>query len=154
MKFRMVDRITDWQSRRSIRGVKSVSFEEYSLGVPFGDEPALPQSLLLEAMFQLGNWLIVLSSDFMRTGLLVRTQKVQFLDVLRPGERMLMAIDVRSYRDDGVLFDGRATAGERLLAVGTGCLATPSELARYFDPDYLRALFEQIHKPEDDTSEG
>ena len=154
MKFRMVDRITDWHSRRSIRGVKSVSFEEYSLGAALGDEPALPQSLLLEAMFQLGNWLIVLSSDFVRMGLLVRTQEVRFFDVLRPGERLVMAIAVRSYRDDGVLFDGTATSGDRLIAVGKGCLATPSELAPYFDPDYLRALFAQIYRPEGAVFEG
>lgn len=154
MKFRMVDRILDWQCRRSIRGVKNVSFEEYRLKAPFGDAPALPQSLLIEAMFQLGNWLIVLSSDFQRMGLLVRTQEIQFHDVLRPGERLLMTVEVRSYRDDGVLFDGRATAGERVVAVGTGCLATPLDLAGYFNPDDLRVLFDQIYQPEGETPAG
>ena len=154
MKFRMVDRITDWQSGRSIRGIKSVSFEEYKLNARLGGEPALPQSLLLEAMFQLGNWLIVLSSDFVRIGLLVRTQEVQFLDVLRPGEQLLMNIDVRSYRDDGVVFDGRATVGDRTVAVGTGCLATPLALDQYFDPEAMRALFDQIYKPKDPAAGG
>ena len=69
MKLRMVDRILDWKPRRSIVGVKAVSFEEYSLKSPWGRKAALPESLLVEALFQLGNWLIMLSSDFTQMGL-------------------------------------------------------------------------------------
>ena len=64
MKFRMVDRILAWQPRRSIRGLKVASFEEYQLKEPLADEPCLPETLLVESLFQLGNWLVVLTSDF------------------------------------------------------------------------------------------
>ena len=148
MKFRMVDRILEWQPQRCIRGVKNVSFEEYNLPPLFGHQPALPHSLLLEALFQLGNWLIVLSSEFQCMGLVVRTQQVRFHDLLRPGESLHMAITVRSYRPDGVLFDGQAQTDGRLIADGTGCLATPTALDHYCDPEELRAYFAQIHQPE------
>ncbi len=147
MKFRMVDRILSWEPRKSIRGLKTVSFEEYNLKAPFGDEPRLPESLLVESLFQLGNWLIMLSSDFTEMGLVVRFQEVRFDAPLRPGGRMLMELEVLSYRSDGVLFDGRAFDGDHLIGTGRGCLATPVPLTDYFDPENLKVLFSEIHRP-------
>lgn len=147
MKFRMIDRVLSWQPRTSIRGVKTVSFEEYSLPLRLGRAPGLPDSLLLESLFQLGNWLIVLSSDFTRMGLIVRLTSVEFRRSLRPGERMLVQADARSYREDGVLFDGVARVGNEVIASGHGCLATPVPLAEYHDPADLRVLFSEIHRP-------
>jgi 3-hydroxyacyl-[acyl-carrier-protein] dehydratase len=147
MKFRMVDRIVSWEPRQRIAGVKAVSFEEYCLKAPFGGPPALPESLLLEALFQLGNWLVVLSTDFQRMGMIVRIGEVRFDDVLRPGQRLDMAVTARSFRDDGVLLDGQAAVGGKAIAHGTGCLAVPVALADYADPADLRVLFSEIHRP-------
>jgi 3-hydroxyacyl-[acyl-carrier-protein] dehydratase len=147
MKFRMVDRILDWQPRRSIRGVKVASFEEYQLREPLADEPCLPETLLVEGLFQLGNWLVMLSSDFTEMGLVVRFEEIRFVSRVRPGESVRMEIEARSYRGDGVVLDGRATVGGLLIAEGRGCLATPVPLADYHDPDSLRVLFSEIYRP-------
>ena len=144
MKFRMVDRITHWEPRRQIRGIKTVSFEEYNLRSPFGDEPCLPETLLLESLFQLGNWLIMLSSDFTQMGLLVRWQEMQFDSRLRPGEQLRMQVDVVTYRNDGVQFNGSGWIGDRLVGSGRGCLATFADLQAYHDPDDLRVLYSEI----------
>ena len=113
MKFRMVDRILAWQPRQSIRGVKVVSFEEYQYKEPLADEPCLPESLLVESLFQLGNWLVVLSSDFTEMALVVRFEEIRFAGRLRPGESLRMEVEVRSYRSDGVVLDGRGLVGTR-----------------------------------------
>jgi len=147
MKFRMVDRIMAWQPRRSITGVKAVSFEEYSLKSPWGSGAALPESLVMEGLFQLGNWLIVLSSDFTQMGLLVRIEEVQFHEPLGPGQSLRMDIEVASYRNDGVAFNGVATAAGRLIASGRGCLATPVALERFHNPADLKVLLSEIHRP-------
>ena len=147
MKFRMVDRITGFQPRESIRGVKTVSFEEYQLKAPLADEPRLPESLLMESVFQLGNWLIMLSSDFSQMGLLVRVQQVQFHGLVRPGQSVEMDVRVKRYRDDGVLFDGQATIGDDVIAVGTDCLATCVPLCEYRDPSDVKVLFSEIYRP-------
>jgi 3-hydroxymyristoyl/3-hydroxydecanoyl-(acyl carrier protein) dehydratase len=146
MKFRFVDRILAWTPRRAIRGVKTVSFEEYQLKAAFGGEPALPESLLVEGLFQLGNWLIVLSSGFAEMAL--RFEEVRFHDALRPGQAVRMEAVVRSWRTDGVLFDGLASAGGRTIAEGRGCLAAPVALADYCDPADLQVLFSEIYRPE------
>lgn len=147
MKFRMVDCILHWEPRRSIRGIKSVSFEEYQLRGPLGDEPCLPESLMLESLFQLGNWLIVLTSDYRQMGMIVRIDEVRWRRRLRPGERLEMEAIVRSYRDDGVLFDGQATSDGEEIALGRGCLASPVPLAEYSSPEDLQTLFSEIYRP-------
>ena len=147
MKFRLVDRILDWRSRRSIAGIKAVSFEEYSLRAPWGGEPSLPESLVMESLFQLGNWLIVLSSDFTQMGLLVRVEEVRFHELLGPGQNLRMDVEVVAYRGDGVVFNGEALAGSRRIASGRGCLAAPVDLADFHDPADLRVLFSEIHRP-------
>jgi len=148
MKFRMVDRIIDYEPGKSIRGVKTVSFEEYQLKSALDNSPCLPESLIMESFFQLGNWLIMLTSDFLQMGLLVRTNEIRFEHQVGPGENMLMEICVRSYRDDGVLFDGKAIANEKVIAKGTGCLATITKLDEYYDPEDLKVLFSEIYRPE------
>jgi len=152
MKFRMVDRIFSWQRRRGIRGAKAVSFEEYSLKHAFGGPAHLPETLLMEGLFQLGNWLVVLSSDFTRMALVVRVGQVRFDERLRPGERLDMEVTVRRFRDDAICFDGVARVDGRQIAAGTGCLAVPDDLARYHDPEDLRVLFSEIYRPQESGS--
>lgn len=148
MKFRMVDRIIDFVPEKSIRGIKTVSFEEYQLKSAFGGDPALPETLLMESFFQLGNWLIMLSSDFSQMGLLVRTNEVLFERPLRPGQSMLINVEVKRYRDDGILFDGTAFVDGQKIAMGKGCLATVVSLSDYYDPEDLEMLFSEIYRPE------
>jgi 3-hydroxymyristoyl/3-hydroxydecanoyl-(acyl carrier protein) dehydratase len=145
MKFRMVDRILAWEPRRAIRGTKAVSFEEYELRERLGDEPCLPESLVMEAMFQLGNWLVVLSTDFARMAVVVQWEEVRFFDRLRPGQRLLMEVVVRTWREDGIVLDGSALDGAKTIATGRRCLAVPVPLADYHDADDLRVLFSEIH---------
>jgi 3-hydroxymyristoyl/3-hydroxydecanoyl-(acyl carrier protein) dehydratase len=145
MKFRMIDRILAWEPRRSIRGIKAVSFEEYELRERLGDEPCLPESLAMEAIFQLGNWLGILSSDFTQMGQVVQWDEVQFLGRFRPGRRLHMEVEVRRWRDDGIVLDGSASDGTGVIAAGRRCLAVPVPLAEYQDPDDLRVLYSEIY---------
>lgn len=150
MKFRMVDRIVSFDPGKSISGVKAVSFEEYQLKSVFAAQPSLPESLIMESFFQLGNWLIMLTSDFSQMGLLLRTNEVCFKQPLKPGRSMFMEVNVRSYRDDGILFDGKASVNQQLIAYGKGCLASPVSLAEYYNPEDLKVLFSEIYRPEID----
>ena len=148
MKFRMVDRILTWEPRRTISGIKAVAFEEYELRERLGDEPCLPESLVMESLFQLGNWLVVLSTDYAQMSLIVRWDEVRFLERLRPGQRLHMDVVVRTWRDDGIVFDGSASDGHRVVATGSRFLAVPANLTDYHDPDDLRVLYSEIHVDE------
>jgi 3-hydroxyacyl-[acyl-carrier-protein] dehydratase len=147
MKFRLVDKITSWDRWRSISGIKTVSFEEYSLKEAFGERPRLPELLLLESFLQLGNWLIVLSSDFELMGMAVRISQVRFVDPLLPGRRLELEVRLTRRREDGFEFAGEGYVDGRSVICGLGCLASPVPLAEYQSPEDMRVLFSEIYEP-------
>ncbi len=147
MKFRLVDKILSWTPHQRISGLKAVSFEEYSLKAAFGDEARLPETLLLESFLQLGNWLILLSSDFNRMGMVVRLSEVRFHEHLLPGQQVRMDVSFARHHDDGFELSGQGCVAGRPIITGMGCLAVPVPAAEYVNPDDLRVLFEEIYQP-------
>jgi 3-hydroxymyristoyl/3-hydroxydecanoyl-(acyl carrier protein) dehydratase len=147
MKFRFVDKITSWSPYQRIAGVKVVSFEEYSLKESFGDEPRLPETLLLESFLQLGNWLILLSSDFKEIGMAVRISEVRFHGFVAPGQRLQMAVNLARRREDGYELTGEGRVNGRTIISGLGCLAVPVPAVELMDPDDMRVLFSEIYEP-------
>ncbi len=148
MKFRFVDKILSWTPHERIVGVKAVSFEEYSLKEAFGDEPRLPETLLLESFLQLGNWLILLSSDFQQMGMVVRISEVRFHDALRPGQQLKMEVKLARQHEDGFELSGEGRLNGRAVISGLGCLAAPVPAAEYVNSDDMRVLFSEIYEPE------
>jgi 3-hydroxymyristoyl/3-hydroxydecanoyl-(acyl carrier protein) dehydratase len=146
MKFRMVDRIAEWEPREVIRGIKTVSFEEYELREPLGYEPYLPESLILESLFQLANWLVILSTDYRQMCIGAQWDEARFLDTLRPGSRMAMEVTVSGWRDDSVIVDGKVSDGRTTVVTVRRCLAAFVPLADYYDPEDLRVLYSEIHR--------
>ncbi|SPE59138.1 putative hydroxymyristoyl-(Acyl carrier protein) dehydratase [Verrucomicrobia bacterium] len=147
MKFRLVDKITSWAAWQNITGVKAVSFEEYSLKEAFGEPPRLPELLLLESFLQLGNWLVMLSSDFRQMGMLARISEVRFQGSLLPGQRLQLEVRMNRRRDEGFELAGQGQADGRSLISGTGCVAALAPLAEYQNPEDLRVLFSEIYEP-------
>jgi 3-hydroxyacyl-[acyl-carrier-protein] dehydratase len=147
MKFRLVDKITSWAPWQNISGIKAVSFEEYSLKEAFGERPRLPEMLLLESFLQLGNWLVMLSSDFQQMGAVARISEVRFQDYLLPGQRLQLEVRVTRRREDGFELAGQGLVDGRNVISGLGCLAKPVHLVEYLDPDDMRVLFSEIYEP-------
>jgi 3-hydroxyacyl-[acyl-carrier-protein] dehydratase len=147
MKFRLVDSILAYKAKQSIRGIKAVSFEEYQLKQAFSETPALPESLLMESLFQLSSWLIMLSSDFTETGFVVQISRIEFHDQLKPGEHLILNIHVQDYQTDSIEFDGQADSGDRSIASCTGCTARLVAIDEYYSPSDMRVLFSEIYRP-------
>jgi 3-hydroxyacyl-[acyl-carrier-protein] dehydratase len=144
MKFRLVDRIVGWSPLNRIQGVKAVSFEEYSLKDAWGDEAHLPETLVLESLLQLGNWLILLSSDFRKLGLVVRIQQAQFHRRVRPGERLDLEVVLTRQRADGFELAGEGRVEGQCVVSGFGCLAAPVAAVEYTNPEDLRVLAAEL----------
>lgn len=146
MKFRFVDRITAWTPHQRICGVKVVSFEEYSLKEPFGDEGRLPETLLLECLLQLGNWLILLSSDFQQMGAMVKLGRVEFHESLRLGQTLSMEVSLRQSREEGFVLTGAGCVNGHTVISGLDCLAVAVAAKDFVDPSALRVLFSEIYQ--------
>jgi 3-hydroxymyristoyl/3-hydroxydecanoyl-(acyl carrier protein) dehydratase len=126
-----------------------VSFEEYCLKESFGDEPRLPETLLLESFLQLGNWLILLSSDFKEASMVVRISEVRFDGYLLPGQQLQMKVTLARQRDDGYELTGEGRVNGRTIISGLGCLAVPVLATELVNPADLRVLFSEIYEPEE-----
>ena len=148
MRFRLVDRILSWESRKSICGLRAVPYADTALKAFAGDGLHLPESLLLEGFFQLGNWLITLTSDFTAMGLILRARSVTFDGLALPGDVVRMEAHIQSYRESGVLLSGVGHVDGRRVCTGTACIAGLVPLAEYVDPDEMRALYQEIYRPE------
>jgi len=147
MKFRLVDKITSWAAWQSISGVKAVSFEEYSLKEAFGKQPRLPEMLLLESFLQLGNWLVMLSSDFNQMGMVARISEVRFHGSLLPGQTLQLEVRLIRRREDGFELAGQGQADGHNVISGAGCVAALAPLAEYESPEDMRVLFSEIFEP-------
>jgi 3-hydroxymyristoyl/3-hydroxydecanoyl-(acyl carrier protein) dehydratase len=148
MRFRLVDRILSWEARQRIAGLKAVTYAECALKESWGGGLRLPDSLLFESIFQLGNWLIMLSSDFSSLGLIIRARRIQALGQARPGDVMRMEVAVQRYRDDGVMLNGTGSIEGRPVCVGEGCIAALAPLADFVDPEEMRRLYRELHRPD------
>lgn len=148
MKFRLIDKITSWAPWQNITGVKAVSFEEYSIKEAFGEKPQLPEMLLLESFLQLGNWLVVLSSDFRQMGMVARISGVRFHDRLLPGQRLQLEVSLVRRKDDGFELAGEGQVEGKSVISGAGCVATLVPLTEYQNPDDMRILFSEIYEPQ------
>ena len=148
MKFRMIDRILDWQPAQSIRGVKTVSLEEYFIKSAIDDRPCLPESLLLAAVQELANWFIILASDFTRVGILADAREIRFLQPLRPGESLRINLTARTLDERSFSFDARGRVGPRTVIEADSCRNETLPLPDLLDPDFMRVLFSEIHRPE------
>ena len=144
MRFRLVDKILSLQSGRLIETVKAVSFEEYQLCHPLGIDEQWVPTLLVEAMLQSGNWLIIASSDFTQLGLVVQIKKINIKRPPGRGERVRFEVGISSLRSEAALLEGRGWIGDEEVIEGIGCIATLAPLAQFEDPDDLRVIFSEI----------
>jgi 3-hydroxyacyl-[acyl-carrier-protein] dehydratase len=149
VKFRLVDQILFWSPYQSIRGIKTVSFEEYGLKEAFGDEPHLPESLLVESVLQLGNWLILRSSDFNQMAMIVRIAKINFHGFLLPGQRLEMEVTLSRLHDGFFRMAGEGRVNGRTIVTGMDCLAVPAPAREFVDPEDARVVFSEIYRPEE-----
>jgi hypothetical protein len=139
MRLRFVDRLVELVPRASIRVEKCVSFEEAMLVRPSLGRGA-PPTLLLEWLGQASQLLVAESTGYSRLALLGSFARAAFGPALPAGERARVEIDVRAWRHDAAVFDGRVAFADGRAALTverTLCAFVPlDELA---DADDLRA---------------
>jgi 3-hydroxyacyl-[acyl-carrier-protein] dehydratase len=92
MRYLLIDRITEWNARELIAGIKNVAMTEDFLEFHFPRNPVMPGVLLLEAMAQLSGWLEAVSSEFRYWFLLTRVQRCKFYGFAFPGDQVRLEV--------------------------------------------------------------
>lgn len=136
MIFQLVDRIDGHTPWRTISARKFTSLSE---DIWEGSPPEMPPALVLESLGQAGGWLIMLSSQGAKRGLLVSIGEVTFGDPVRPGDVLELEGRIDSSSDEAAVMSGRATVAGRTVLEAAGLMCVLVEAATLEDPQRTEA---------------
>jgi 3-hydroxyacyl-[acyl-carrier-protein] dehydratase len=118
--FLLVDRIIELEPDKRIVGIKNVSFNERYLSRLPSQRPALPPTILTEAVAQVGA-ILILSKAENRERLIffMGIERVRYRHPVFPGDVVEIEARVRRLRSRMGQLDGLARVGDRLVVSGT-----------------------------------
>ena len=120
MRYFLIDRVTELAVGRRARGVKSVTLSDEILHDHFPDYPILPGMLVLEAMAQLGGFLLEMSRNRpgqpVRRALLAQVRQAKFHDTTGPGDQLDITVTLDSDLESAAQVRGVARVGDRRVA--------------------------------------
>ena len=118
--FLLVDRITELEVDKRIVGIKNVSLNEGYLSRQPGEPPALPPTILTEAVAQVGA-ILILSKPENREKLpfFMGIERVRYRQPVYPGDVVELEARVRRLRSRVGQLDGFARVNGRVVPSGT-----------------------------------
>ena len=118
--FLLVDRITELEPDKRIVGIKNVSQNERYLAQQAGEPPALPATILTEAVAQVGA-ILILSKPENREKLIffMGIERVRYRGAVRPGDVVEIEARVKRLRARMGQLDGFARVGGKVIVSGT-----------------------------------
>lgn len=118
MRFFLVDRVDELRPGEAVRGVKNITLSEDWCGDHFPDHPLYPGTLIVEALAQLGGFLVECSvrsgvAD-LRRAMLGQIEKAKFHRPCRPGDQVELRCKLLSTLEGAAQVEGEALVrGER-----------------------------------------
>jgi 3-hydroxyacyl-[acyl-carrier-protein] dehydratase len=118
--FLLVDRITELEPDKRIVGIKNVSLNERYLSHQSGGSPALPPTILTEAVAQVGA-ILILSKAENREKLIffMGIERVRYRHAVYPGDVVEIEARVKRLRSRMGQLDGFARVNGRAIVSGT-----------------------------------
>ena len=118
----LVDRITDMELKKSIKGFKNISISEPAFQGHFPGHPIYPGVLILEGMAQCGGVLALKSSDM--TDEEMKNKVIYFMSIdkaklrnpVRPGDRLDYELEVVRMKSSLMTLVGKAYVDGKLTA--------------------------------------
>lgn len=121
MRFFLIDKVTELLPGERARGLKAITLSDPILHDHFPDHPIMPGVLIVEAMAQLGGYL--LEATFHREGaglpdraLLTQIRQAKFYRPAGPGECLDVVVRVQATLDGAGQIEGEAHVGEARVA--------------------------------------
>ncbi len=117
--FLLVDRITELEPDKRIVGIKNVTLNERYLSTELSGPPALPPTILTEAIAQVGA-ILILSKPENRERLIyfMSIERVRYRRPVYPGEVVEIEARVKRLRSRMGQLEGVARVGGELVADG------------------------------------
>jgi 3-hydroxyacyl-[acyl-carrier-protein] dehydratase len=118
----LVDRITDMELKKSIKGFKNISISEPAFQGHFPGHPIYPGVLILEGMAQCGGVLALKSSDLtdeeMKNKVIyfMSIDKAKFRTPVKPGDRLDYELEVIKMKSSLMVLKGQAFIDGKICA--------------------------------------
>jgi 3-hydroxyacyl-[acyl-carrier-protein] dehydratase len=118
--FLLVDRITEFEPDKRIVGIKNVTLNERHLTLGGHDRPALPPTILTEAVAQVGA-IMILAKPENREKLIyfMGIERVRYRRPVHPGDQVVIEALVRRLRSRMGLLRGIARVDGNVVCEGT-----------------------------------
>jgi len=118
--FLLVDRITELEPDKRIVGIKNISASErYLSSVGHAARPALPPTILTEAIAQVGAILILSKRENRdRIPLFTGIERVRYRGAVYPGDVVVIEARVKRLRSRMGILTGHARVNRRVVAHG------------------------------------
>ena len=122
--FLLVDRITEFETDKRIVGIKNVSLNERFLAHRPGETPALPLTILTEAVAQVGAILILAKPENReRVPYFMGIERVRYRRPVHPGDVVVIEARVDRLRSRMGRLKGLARVGDEIVVEGTMAFA-------------------------------
>jgi len=115
MRWLWIDRFVEFQSKKSARAVKNLSFAEDHFRDHFPGYPVMPASLMLEGLAQAGGILVGEANDFREKVVLAKIPSAKMRREALAGEVLTYDVEILDLRPEGATVQGRITANGDLI---------------------------------------
>jgi 3-hydroxyacyl-[acyl-carrier-protein] dehydratase len=117
--FLLVDRLLELEAGKKAIGLKNVTINEPFFQGHFPGEPVMPGVLIVEALAQVGA-LALLSMEEYKGKLMLFTgiNKFRFRDIVRPGDSLILEVNLTGIRKAFGRGEAQARVGEKIVASG------------------------------------
>lgn len=119
--FMLVDRIIEFETDKRIVGIKNVSRNDpYLSHATAGGAPALPPTILTEAIAQVGAIMILAKPENrQRLPLFRGIERVRYRRPVHPGDVVVIEVRVKRLRSRMGLLEGKARVDGKVVVEGT-----------------------------------
>jgi len=115
----MLDRVTEFRKGISASRIKNITLTDDLLHDHFPDYPVFPGAMLIEAMAQLGGFLLEMSvntEDFIRRAILAQIDKAKFHNLAEPGDQLRLSAELDEQIDDAAKLNITVQCGDSKIA--------------------------------------
>lgn len=147
MTFLYVDRITDYQPGRLIRGLKNVTRSEDFLYPETDGRRRLSTSIVIEAAAQMGSWLAILDSNFTKRPLFLGEDLAEFQGSAYAGDMIDLTAELVRLEDDVLETVSTATVNGKVIMKTTSSKGFMVPMEDYASPEEVKKRYAELFRP-------
>ena len=110
MRFHLIDRVSGWESGKSLAGSKLLALGEEYLADHFPRFPVMPGVLMLQSVAEAASWLWRATTGFQHSVIVLREARhVKYGSFMQPGRTMDVSVEWTKSAGDTATFKGKGT---------------------------------------------